>query len=67
MSIFEVTPDSLKALERTDFVSQGIREPDNLQPLIRDKIDVLDPDLLVISEEFGEWEESKRRIEPARC
>ena len=63
MSIFEVTPDSLKELTRTDFASQGLRERDNLQPLIRDQIEVLDPDLLVIGEEFGDWEESKRRID----
>ncbi len=63
MSIFEVTPDSLKALERTDFTSQGLRERTDLQPLIRDQIEVLDPDLLVIGEEFGDWEESKRRID----
>ena len=63
MSIFEVTSDSLKALERTDFASQGLRERTDLQPLIRDQIEVLDPDLLVISEEFGDWEESKRRID----
>ncbi len=63
MSIFEVTPDSLKALERTDFASQGLRERADLQPLIRDQIEVLDSDLLVISEEFGDWEESKRRVD----
>ncbi len=63
MSIFEVTPDSLKALERTDFARQGLRERTDLQPLIRDQIEVLDPDLLVIGEEFGDWEESKRRID----
>ena len=63
MSIFEVTSDSLKALERTDFARQGLRERTDLQPLIRDQIEVLDPDLLVISEEFGDWEESKRRID----
>ena len=63
MSIFEVTPDSLKELKRTDFASQGLRERTDLQPLIRDQIEVLDPNLLVISEEFGDWEESKRRID----
>ena len=26
MSIFEVTPNSLKELKRTDFASQGLRE-----------------------------------------
>ena len=63
MSIFEVTRDSLKALARTNFASQGLRERTDLQPLIRDQIEVLDPDLLVIGEEFGDWEESKRRID----
>ena len=63
MSIFEMTPDSLKALARTDFASQGLRERSDLQRLIRDQIEVLDSDLLVISEEFGDWEESKRRID----
>ena len=63
MSIFEVTTDSLKELKRTDFASQGLRERTDLQPLIRDQIDVLDPDLLVISEEFNDWEDSQRRID----
>ena len=63
MSIFEVTPDSLKELKLTDFASQGLRERTDLQPLIRNQIEVLDPNLLVISEEFGDWEESKRRID----
>ena len=63
MSIFEVTRDSLKELERTNFASQGLRERTDLQPLIRDQIEVLDCNLLVIGEEFGDWEESKRRID----
>jgi len=68
MAIFEVTPDSLKALECTDFVSQGLRERTDLQPLIRKRIDVLapnldDPNLLVIGEEFNDWEDSQRRID----
>lgn len=68
MSIFEVTPNSLKALERTDFASQGLRERTDLQPLIRKRIDVLapnldDPNLLVIGEEFNDWEDSQRRID----
>ena len=63
MSIFEVTPNSLKELKRTDFASQGLRERTDLQPLIRDQIKELDPDLLVISEEFNDWEDSQRRID----
>ena len=63
MSIFEITSDSLKALERTDFASQGFRERTDLQRLIRDQIEVLDSELLVIGEEFGDWDESRRRID----
>ena len=63
MSIFEITSDSLIALERTDFASQGFRERTDLQRLIRDQIEVLDSELLVIGEEFGDWDESRRRID----
>ncbi len=63
MSIYEVTPNSLKALQPTDFAREGLRERTDLQRLIRDKIEVLDADLLVIGEEFGDWEDSNRRID----
>ncbi len=63
MSIYEVTPDSLEALQPTDFAREGLRERTDLQRLIRDQIEVLDADLLVIGEEFGDWEESRRRID----
>ena len=63
MSIYEVTPNSLEALQPTDFAREGLRERTDLQRRIRDKIEVLDADLLVISEEFGDWEDSKRRID----
>ena len=63
MAIYEITADSLKTLERTDFASQGLLERSDLQRLIRKRIEVLGSDLLVISEEFGDWDESKRRID----
>jgi hypothetical protein len=60
MSIYEVTPNSLEALRPTDFAREGLRERTDLQPRLRDQIEVLGPGLLVISEEFGDWEDSKR-------
>ena len=63
MSIYEVTPNSLEALQPTDFAREGLRERTDLQRLIRDKIEVLDAALLVIGEEFGDWEDSNRRID----
>lgn len=63
MAIYEITADSLEPLQPTDFASQGLRERDDLQRLIRDQIGVLDPTLLVIREEFNDWDESRRRID----
>lgn len=40
-----------------------MKERDDLQRLLRVQIDVLDPDLYVIAEEFSNWEDSSRRID----
>lgn len=63
MPLFEFSSDSLKEVETTSFASMKIRERGDLQRLIRDKIEALVPDTLVLAEEFGEWEESGRRID----
>ena len=63
MAIYEIASDSLRALQPTDFAREGFRERTDLQRLIRDQIEVLANDLLVIGEEFGDWEESRRRID----
>ena len=39
---------------------QGAR---GLEHVLRDHIDVLGDDLLVIAEEYGEWEDARRRID----
>jgi hypothetical protein len=63
MAIFEITTDRLVALHPTGFSDHGLRERGDLQRLLRDQVDVIAPDVLVISEEFGGWEDSKRRID----
>ncbi len=63
MAIYEITPNSLKPLQPTDFARERLRERADLQRHLKDQIEVLDPDLLVISEEFGDWDESRRRID----
>jgi hypothetical protein len=40
-----------------------VRERDDLQRLLRTQIDVLGEDLYVVAEEFGEWEDSRCRID----
>lgn len=63
MPIFEYTTNKLEELSVTRFNDVGIREREDLQRLLRDQIEVIEPDLLVISEEFSEWDESRRRID----
>ncbi len=63
MAIYEIKPDRLGKVPETTFSAEGIRERDDLQRLLRDQIEILSPDTLVVSEEFGEWEDSRRRID----
>lgn len=58
-----VTKDSLIKVNRTTFTEQGIQERAHLQAAIRDHIDLVDENLLVIAEEFGDFEGANRRID----
>jgi Domain of unknown function (DUF4268) len=63
MAIYKVDQNRLVEVPKTDFGSQGILERQDLQRLLRSQIQVLSPDLMVIAEEFGDWEDSNRRID----
>jgi hypothetical protein len=63
LALFELTNNSISRLNTTTFGTQSIRERSDLQRLLRDNIDVVAPGLMVITEEFGEWEDSRRRID----
>lgn len=63
MALYEVTPNNLTKIAQTTFDQAGLRERTDLQRLLQKQIEVILPDTLVIAEEFGEWEESKRRID----
>lgn len=63
MAIFEITQESLIPLFETKFGSEGIYERKDLQRLLKQHIDVLSDDLMVIAEEFGDWADSNRRID----
>jgi hypothetical protein len=63
MPIYEITTNAIHPLEETSFMSAGIRERSDLQRLLLDSISVIDRDVMVITEEFGEWEDSRRRID----
>jgi hypothetical protein len=63
MAIYEILADAFRQVEETSFSEAGIRERADLQRLLRTDVEVVSPETLVISEEFGEWEESRRRID----
>jgi RecB family endonuclease NucS len=63
MPLYEITPNEIKALEPTTFARHEIGERSHLQQLLRESIEIIAPDTLIIAEEFSEWEDSKRRVD----
>lgn len=63
MALYYLEEKSLRDLDRTSFISEGIKERSDLQRYLLNRIDIISPDLFVITEEFSEWESSMRRID----
>lgn len=63
MALYEFTKDSLAEIPTTTYASLGLKERDDVQRVLREHIDVISPDTLILAEEFGQWEDSKRRID----
>ena len=63
MPIYRVDDGKIVPVERTTFAGRGLRERSDLQTLLKSHIDVISPDTLVVAEEFGDWEDSRRRID----
>ena len=63
MPLYEVGERSLERRPTADFAALAMYERQDLQRLLRGQIDALGEDLLVIGEEFGEWQDARRRID----
>lgn len=63
MSLWELADGKLRAVAPTSFATEGIREREDLQAVLRDAIEAVAPDTLVIAEEFSDWEEARLRID----
>ena len=63
LAIYKFTKEALVPLTATQLAAENILERQDLQRLLRDQIQILDPDLMVISEEFNQWADSSRRID----
>lgn len=63
MPIYRLTKDAIQPLTPATFAQQGVKERGDLQRLLRADISVVADDVLVIAEEFSEWEDSRCRID----
>ena len=63
MPIYEFASDEIRSVDKTTFDQAQLQERRDLQRLLRANISVISPSTLVIAEEFGEWTESRRRID----
>jgi len=63
MPIHEFARHGIRHLPKITFAEVGLKERRDLQRLLRDEIEVIAPETLVIAEEFGDWDGSGRRID----
>jgi len=63
MAIYEFTSDTIHALSKSTFSELKMGERNDIQRLLRERIEVISPDTLVIAEEFCDWDSSRRRID----
>lgn len=63
MTIFEFSADHIREIAQTTFEQAGFSERGDLQRLLKAQFEVIEPDVLIISEEFSAWEDSRRRID----
>jgi hypothetical protein len=61
--LYEIGESGLARHEQASLADLGLRERQDLQRLIRDEVRVLGDDLLIVAEEFGQWEDARRRID----
>jgi len=63
MPIYRVTESSIQCVPETTFASEKLLERRDLQRLLKSDISPIGDDLLVIADEFAEWDGSQRRID----
>lgn len=63
MPLYQITDGVLSPLTTTNFQRENLWERRDLQQLLKANIEAIDPNVMVIAEEFGDWDESGRRID----
>jgi PAS domain-containing protein len=63
MPLYNVTKEKLESVPSTSFAEEKMLERKDLQRLLKADISPLGDDLMVIAEEFSNWDDSNRRID----
>jgi len=63
MALYSFGKDGLTKIEMETMSNLKIRERQDLQDVLRSHIGAVAPDVLIISEEYTGWQDSKRRID----
>lgn len=62
MPIYRIQDNNIVRMNETSFSEQKVKERD-LQNMLKSHIDAISKGTLVVAEEFGDWEDSSRRID----
>jgi hypothetical protein len=63
MSLYSFGNNGLSEIKMATMSNLKIRERQDLQDVLRTNIEAVAPDVLIISEEYSGWQDSKRRID----
>jgi len=63
MPLYKIDKQNLQEIKAITFNEAQLKERKDLQALLRDNPACIDPDLLIISEEYTNWQESLRRVD----
>lgn len=64
MAIYNISKvNGIKKIPQTNFHINGILERNHLQNFLKDQIEIISENTLIISEEFSDWDDSRKRID----
>ena len=63
MALYRFADKALEPLDLTSLTDERLKERSDLQKILRDSPGTIEPGLLIIAEEFTNWEDTRRRID----
>jgi hypothetical protein len=63
MPLYTMTNEAITPVQETSFGAAGVHERADMQRLLKANVGLISPDTLIVSEEFGSWDASYRRID----